>query len=119
MNFMRFMPESTAVRAGSALVLVAVLAACSGTSKPKPAELPTNASLIGVRQAWSVKIPAVKFPLTTDISGDIVTVAAADGTVVGIDARAGRETWRASVGAPLAAVVGSDGSITAVVTTGN
>lgn len=119
MNFMRFMPESTAVRAGSALVLVAVLAACSGTSKPKPAELPTNASLIGVRQAWSVKIPAVKFPLTTDISGDIVTVAAADGTVVGIDARAGRETWRASVGAPLAAGVGSDGSITAVVTIGN
>ncbi|QNK66758.1 outer membrane protein assembly factor BamB [Variovorax sp. PAMC26660] len=119
MNFKRFMPESTALRAGSAIVLVALLAACSGTSKPKPAELPANPSLIGVRQAWSVKISEVGFPLTTDVSGDTVTVAGSDGTVVAIDARAGRETWRANAGAPLAAGVGSDGSMAAVVTTGN
>jgi outer membrane protein assembly factor BamB len=42
MNFKRLMPESTALRAGSALVLVALLAACSGSGKPKPAELPAN-----------------------------------------------------------------------------
>ncbi|AVQ80013.1 MULTISPECIES: outer membrane protein assembly factor BamB [unclassified Variovorax] len=119
MNFKRFMPESTALRAGSALVLVALLAACSGTSKPKPEELPANPALLGVRQAWTVKIPEVKFPLTANINGDIVTVAGSDGTVVAIDARAGRETWRASAGAPLAAGVGSDGSLAAVVTTGN
>lgn len=119
MNFKRFMPESTALRAGSALVLVAFLAACSGTSKPKPEELPANSALLGVRQAWTVKIPEVKFPLTANINGDIVTVAGSDGTVVAIDARAGRETWRASAGAPLAAGVGSDGSLAAVVTTGN
>ena len=113
------MPESTALRAGSALVLVAFLAACSGTSKPKPEELPANPALLGVRQAWTVKIPEVKFPLTANINGDIVTVAGSDGTVVAIDARAGRETWRASAGAPLAAGVGSDGSLAAVVTTGN
>jgi outer membrane protein assembly factor BamB len=119
MNFKRFMPESTALRAGSALVLVALLAACSGSSKPKPAELPANPALVGVRQAWSVRIPEVKFPLTTDVSGDMVTVAGSDGTVVAIDARAGRETWRASVGAPLAAGVGSDGTMAAVVTANN
>jgi len=119
MNFKRFMPESTALRAGSALVLVAFLAACSGTSKPKPEELPANPALLGVRQAWTVKIPEVKFPLTANINGDIVTVAGSDGTVVAIDARAGRETWRASAGAPLAAGVGSDGFLAAVVTTGN
>jgi len=119
MNFKRFMPESTALRAGSALVLVAFLAACSGTSKPKPEELPANPALLGVRQAWTVKIPEVKFPLTANINGDIVTVAGSDGTVVAIDARAGRETWRASAGASLAAGVGSDGSLAAVVTTGN
>ena len=119
MNFKRFMPESTALRAGSALVLVALLAACSGSGKPKPAELPANPSLMGVRQVWNVRIPGVEFPLTADVSGDIVTVAGSDGTVVAIDARAGRETWRASAGAPLAAGVGSDGSLTAVVTTNN
>ena len=119
MNFKRLMPESTALRAGSALVLVAFLAACSGTSKPKPEELPANPALMGVRQAWKVQVPEVKFPLTAAINGDIVTVAGSDGTVVAIDARAGRETWRASDGTPLAAGVGSDGSLAAVVTTGN
>ncbi|WP_431131985.1 outer membrane protein assembly factor BamB [Variovorax paradoxus] len=119
MNFKRLMPESTALRAGSAILLAAMLAACSGTSKPKPAELPANPALFGVRQAWSVRIPAVSFPLATDVSGDIVTVAGSDGTVVSIDARAGRETWRANAGAKLAAGVGSDGSLAAVVTTNN
>jgi len=66
-----------------------------------------------------VKIPDVRFPLTTDVSGDIVTVAGSDGTIVAIDARAGRETWRANAGAKLAAGVGSDGSLAAVVTTDN
>ncbi len=119
MNFKRLMPESGALRAGSALVLVVLLAACSGSGKPKPAELPANPATLGVRQAWSVKIPEVSFPLTTDVSGDIVTVAGNDGTVVAIDARAGRETWRASAGATLAAGVGSDGTMAAVVTTNN
>jgi outer membrane assembly lipoprotein YfgL len=119
MNFKRLMPESTALRAGSAILLAAMLAACSGTSKPKPAELPANPALFGVRQAWSVRIPAVSFPLATDVSGDIVTLAGSDGTVVSIDARAGRETWRANAGATLAAGVGSDGSLAAVVTTNN
>jgi outer membrane protein assembly factor BamB len=119
MNFKRLMPESAALRAGSALVLVALLAACSGSGKPKPAELPANPATTGVRQAWSVRISEVNFPLTTDVSGDIVTVAGSDGTVVAIDARAGRETWRANAGATLAAGVGSDGSMAAVVTTNN
>ncbi|MET3494540.1 outer membrane protein assembly factor BamB [Variovorax boronicumulans] len=119
MNFKRLLPESAALRAGSALVLVALLAACSGTSKPKPAELPANPASLGVRQAWSVRISEVSFPLTADVSGDIVTVAGSDGTVVAIDARAGRETWRANAGATLAAGVGSDGTMAAVVTTNN
>lgn len=119
MNFKRFKPESTVLRAGATLVLVAVLAACSGTPKPKPAELPANPALFGVRQAWSVRVPAVSFPLATAVSGDTVTVASADGTVTAIDARAGRELWRGKVGATLAAGVGSDGTLAAVVTTDN
>ena len=103
MNFKRLMPGSTALRAGSALVLVALLAACSGSSKPKPDPLPANPALMGVRQAWTVRIPEVQFPLTTDVSGDTITVAGSDGTVVAIDARAGREIWRGKAGAGLAA----------------
>jgi outer membrane protein assembly factor BamB len=116
MNFKRFVPPASGLRVGAAVALIAALAACSGTPKPKPAELPANVALLGVRQAWNVRIPKVDFPLATDVSGDMVTVAGADGTVVVIDARSGQESWRASAGAPLVAGVGSDGSLVAVVT---
>jgi outer membrane protein assembly factor BamB len=120
MNFsQRSMLPVSLLRAGAAALVVAALAACSGTPKPKPAELPPNPAVLGVRQAWNIRIPKVEFPLTTDVSGDVVTVASSDGTVVMIDARSGQESWRANVGAPLAAGVGSDGSLVAVITTGN
>lgn len=120
MNFsQRSMLPASLLRAGAAALVVAALAACSGTPKPKPAELQPNPALLGVRQAWNIRIPKVEFPLTTDVSGDMVAVASSDGTVVMIDARSGQESWRANVGTPLAAGVGSDGSLVAVVTTGN
>ena len=120
MNFKRFMSPAFILRAGAAAMVVAALAACSsGSPRPKPAELAANPALLGVRQAWSVRIPGVTFPLATDVSGDMVTVAGTDGTVVMIDARSGQESWRASAGAPLVAGVGSDGSLVAVVTANN
>lgn len=120
MNFsQRSMLPAPLLRAGVAALVIAALAACSGTPKPKPAELPPNPALLGVRQAWNIRIPKVEFPLTTDVSGDMVAVASSDGTVVMIDARSGQESWRANVGTALAAGVGSDGSLVAVITTGN
>lgn len=119
MNFQRFMSPTFLLRAVAATALVAALAACSGTPQPKPAELPPNVALMGVRQAWNVRIPQVSFPLSIDVTGDTVAVAGSDGTVAMIDARSGQEAWRGSAGAPLAAGVGSDGSMAAVVTTGN
>jgi len=108
------------LRTGLAGLMIAVLAACSSTDKPKPAELPAvNAALLNVRQAWSVRVPAVSFPLQADVSGDVVTIAGADGTVVSIDAVSGQERSRVNVGAPLSAGVGSDGSLAAVVTQNN
>lgn len=109
----------TVLRVAAASILVAALAACSGTSKPKPAELGANPALFGVRQAWSLRVPSVAFPLQTNVSGDTVTVASADGVVVAIDARSGQEMWRANAGAPLTAGVGSDGAVAAVVTRDN
>jgi len=116
MNLKRYLPSAPVLRSGAAVVLIAALAACSGTSRPKPAELPANPALMAVCQAWSVRIPAVEFPLSTNVSGDNVAVASSDGTVAVIDARAGQEVWRAKVGEPLAAGVGSDGTMVAVVT---
>lgn len=118
MNLKSIAAPVPALRLAS-LALVAVLAACSGTPKPKPAELPPNVAVLGVSQSWSTRLPAVSFPLQTAVNGDTVTVASGDGTVLAIDARTGRELWRVAVGAPLTAGVGSDGDLSAVVTRNN
>lgn len=108
------------LRASAAIILVAALSACSSTpSKPKPVDLPANLGLLGVRQAWSAKLGDVSFPLTVGVSGSTVAVASNNGTVLALDSATGRELWRASVGVPLSAGVGSDGKVTAVVTREN
>jgi outer membrane protein assembly factor BamB len=108
-------------------VAVAVLAGCSmlprlpflSAEKPKPAELQANPALVSVRQAWSLRLPQVDFPLVVAVNGATATLAAGDGTVVAVDSASGRELWRASAGGALAAGVGSDGSTAAVVTRTN
>ncbi|HZN46504.1 MAG TPA: outer membrane protein assembly factor BamB, partial [Ramlibacter sp.] len=74
---------------------------------------------IGVRQAWVGKLGAVDFPLVVAVSGNVAALASSDGTVAGFDAATGREQWRGSAGAPLAAGVGFDGSTAAVITRNN
>jgi len=116
-----------AVRSFAALISGALLAGCSmmpsflggSTEKPKPAELAPSPNLIGVRQAWSARLGQVELPLSVQVNGDNITVAASDGTVAAIDAASGRDLWRASVGGPIAAGVGSDGKISAVLTRAN
>ncbi|WP_219218474.1 outer membrane protein assembly factor BamB [Variovorax boronicumulans] len=115
----RFVSVHPVLRVVAATVLFAALAACSGTGKPKPAALAADPALFGVRQAWTVKVPKTDFSLQVDVSGDTVTLAGADGTVVAIDARSGQEAWRASVGKALIAGVGSDGITAAVITRDN
>ena len=119
MNLKLLVPQKHALRACAAILAIAVLSACSSTDKPKPAELPANVAVLGVRQAWTAKLPAVTFPLQTDVSGDMLVLASADGTVVMLDSRTGKEAWRGNAGAPLTAGVGSDGTIAAVVTRNN
>jgi outer membrane protein assembly factor BamB len=119
MTFHRLVSATPVLRIVGATVLFAALAACSGTGRPKPAALAADPGLFGVRQAWTVKVPKTDFALQVDVSGDTVTLAGADGTVVAIDARSGQEAWRASVGKALIAGVGSDGAIAAVITRDN
>lgn len=117
-----------AVRVLLLTVAASLLAGCSvlnslpligAPEKPKPAELQPNPNLLGVRQAWTARLPGVDFPLVVAVSGNVVALAGTDGTVVALDAGSGREQWRASAGAPLAAGVGFDGSTAAVVTRNN
>jgi outer membrane assembly lipoprotein YfgL len=114
-----------ALRAAAATSLLA-LSACSllpaswgGAEKPKPAELQPDPKLLGVRQAWSARVGKVDFPLEIAVSGKVAVVASGDGTIVGFDAATGREEWRGSAKAPLAAGVGFDGSTAAVITRNN
>lgn len=119
MNIQRFVPPSTRIVRGAALAASIIALVACGTSKPKPAELPPKSEVLGVRQAWNIQVSPISFPLVANVSGDVVTVAGSNGTVVAIDARNGKEMWRAKTDAPLSAGVGSDGTIAAVVTNEN
>jgi outer membrane protein assembly factor BamB len=119
-EYKRFGRLSQAVRVVAATVCVASLMACSSTAdKPKPKDLPPNAALYGVKQAWSSRIGEVAFPLDISVVQGRVTLAGSDGTVVSLDARTGAEQWRRVVGESLSAGVGSDGKVSAVVTRSN
>jgi outer membrane assembly lipoprotein YfgL len=91
----------------------------SSAKKPQPAELQPVVALVPVRQAWTARIGEVGFPLEVEVAGDAVVLASADGTVASLDARTGRDLWRTNIGTPIAAGVGSDGKLAAVVTRGN
>lgn len=111
-----------AFRASLAIVFVAILAGCSflsSTNKPKPADLQPVSAVVSARQAWSNRIGTVNFPLDVNVAGTTIFVAGGDGAVAAIDSRTGVDIWRATVGGPIAAGVGSDGKIAAVVTQAN
>lgn len=105
-------------------LLLAALAGCSlwnsGSSKPVPADLGANVAVLGVRQVWTARVGSVGgLPLDVHVSGNVVTLASADGVVASIDARTGGDVWRVSLSEPLSAGVGSDGKTSAVVSRGN
>ncbi|MEP6971937.1 MAG: outer membrane protein assembly factor BamB [Betaproteobacteria bacterium] len=103
--------------AGVAMVL---LGACSsGPEKPKPTELAPNAALIGVQLAWTSRIGPVNFPLEVNVTGNSVTVAGSDGSIAAIDGASGADQWRAKVAGGITGGVGSDGSVSAVVSRSN
>lgn len=105
-----------------ALGVALAVSGCSmfgGPDRPKPAELPANPATLGIRPAWTNRIGEVSFPLVVNVTGNQLAVAASDGTVAMLDAATGRDLWRAGVGAPIAAGVGSDGKVAAVVTRAN
>ena len=122
----RFAARAACVLAVAALAGCSILPGMSlpsflggGADKPKPAELQPNPALLAIRPAWTAKIGQVGFPLSVNTSASALAVASGDGTVAVLDPASGRDVWRAGVGGPIAAGVGSDGKLLAVITRSN
>lgn len=107
------------LRTVCAVALAAVLVACAGSDRPKPAPLAANVPLLGVRAAWNAAIGPVDFPLDVRVVDGRAYVAGSGGTVAAIDAQTGTDVWRTKLDTPLSAGVGSDGRYAAVVTRAN
>ena len=108
------------IRAPLAIITVAILAGCfGGVKKPQPYELQPVTALVSARQSWISRIGVVNFPLDLVVSGNSVSVASDDGTVALLDTQTGRDIWRIELKTPIAAGVGSDGKVLAVVTKSN
>ncbi len=108
------------IRAGAAIISIALLAGCfGGTNKPQPAELPPVTALVSARQSWTARIDKINFPLQLSVAGTRVALAGGEGTVVLLDAQSGRDIWRTTLKAPIAAGAGTDGNTVAVVSREN
>ena len=114
-----FRSSGQAARAPLAIILLAALAGCSmfsSPTKPEPAALQAVSGAVSAKQAWNTQIGPINFPLDVHVVGVTAFVAGSNGSVAALDARTGNDVWRTNVGSPIAAGVGSDGKVAAVVT---
>jgi outer membrane protein assembly factor BamB len=106
--------------------IVALLAGCSTLSslnpfskkaEPRnpPAALTDFKPGMTVRTAWTTTVgKAGDYSFAPALSGDSLFAAAADGTLMRIEASSGRPVWKINAGVPLTAGVGSDGNTVVV-----
>jgi len=99
--------------------LCVALAACSGTSRPKPTEIQGVNVLQDVRLNWTANLGKVDFPLVVAAREDRIALANSQGVVAVIDATSGKDIWRLKLDQAISAGVGSDGQQVAVVTRNN
>ena len=121
-TYKSFRPLWQSLRAPLAIFFVASLAGCSvfnSPNKPEPAALQAVSGAVSAKQAWSARIGLVNFPLDVRVVGTTAFVAGSDGSVAALDARTGADVWRTNVGSAIAAGVGSDGNVAAVITQSN
>jgi len=103
-----------------ALLMVAGLAACSGTpDKPQAAALPVATGSMTVTRAWTLQLPETAAPLQAAVHGTRVVLASSQGLLAEVDADTGKEVWRLPLQDSVTAGVGSDGRRHAVVTGSN
>ena len=101
------------------LISVSLLSGCSlfSSSSSAPVALPVPSGAIKPTPAWSVSLGANSGPgFVPAVAGGSVWAAAADGTVLRVALDSGQLAWRIKAGKPLAAGVGSDGTMAVVAT---
>lgn len=125
-------PRARARAAGcglAACLVAAVLGGCGSFSQfslnpidwfsrsapPPPAPLVPIASPVPVRVLWQVSVGKAELAtFTPAVAAGSVYAAAADGTVVRLDATTGRQVWRVRLPNALTGGVGADGRLVAV-----
>lgn len=108
------------VPAAAAVLLAAVLAACSSSPKAlQPAPLLPFTQQVPATQVWKAQLPPTHALLLPVAHSGQLYVASADGSVSALDGETGRSVWRHEVGQPLSAGIGTDGTSVAVVTRHN
>lgn len=95
------------------------LAACSGTSRPKPTEIQGVPVLQDMLSSWTANVGKIDFPLVLSAREDRVALANSQGVVAVLDAKTGKDIWRLKLDQAISAGVGSDGQLLAVVTRNN
>lgn len=96
----------------TASLLIAFISACSwfgGSTKPMPSELVPLAEASAISTAWTVSLGAAGVGFRPAAEGDTVVAAAANGTVMRVDAISGRVIWQVRLAQPLSSGAGSDG----------
>jgi outer membrane assembly lipoprotein YfgL len=99
--------------------LCLALAACSGTSRPKPTDIQGVPVLQDMVNSWTANVGKIDFPLVVSAREDRVALANSQGVVAVLDAKTGKDIWRLKLDQAISAGVGSDGQLLAVVTRNN
>jgi len=104
-------------RPGYALLAAALLAACSSSTGPKPAELEDIPDARRVRVQWAIDLGTGEpYIFTPAIAGESIFVAARYGSVMRVEAATGREVWRVKPAKTLSAGPGASAGIVVVTT---
>jgi outer membrane protein assembly factor BamB len=100
-------------------VLAVSLVACSGKARVRqPAELVNVSNQFDLAPVWSVSIGSSEpFNFHPAVVGDAVYTASRRGSLLKLDLQSGKTLWEATVPEKLIIGPGSDGKVTAVVTT--
>lgn len=117
---MKLNPSFLLARLFTCVLIFGVLSACSsGPDKIKAAELGPNPGLLSARLVWSSTVGSIDFPLEPKVQGNTLHLANSTGTVISIDAVTGAQTLQVNLGEKLAAGLGRNADVTAVVTRNN
>ena len=95
------------------------VAACSGPSRPKPADIPAVQVLQDIRLKWTADVGAIDYPMVLNVQSNRVAFSNAKGQVSLLDAQTGKDLWRVALNTPVSAGVGTDGQQVALVTRDN